>query len=155
MLSDGSQRRMEDVRVGDLVLTAGPGGLAPQQQQLAYRPVYLLAHAEQHATSLFVHLIANATGANALSLRLSQQHYIPVQGAGAADSSSAAAWSYKYARDVAVGDTVRVLDGQGEGVGEARVASVALAVERGLYNPLVFGGKCACWPQPPTHQGRE
>ena len=139
-LADGSQRRMEDVRVGDLVLTAGPGGLAAQQQQLAYRPVYLLAHAEQHVTALFVHLTANATsatGATALSLRLSQQHYIPVRGA-----ADGAAWSYKYARDVAVGDTVRVLGGQGGGdaVVEALVASVARTVERGLYNPLVFGG---------------
>ena len=70
-------------------------------------------------------------------------------------SSAAATWSYKYARDVVVGDTVHVLDGQGQGVGEALVARVSLAVERGLYNPLVFGGKLACWLQPPTHRGRE
>ena len=153
MLSDGSQRRMEDVRVGDLVLTAGPGGLAPHQQQLAYRPVYLLAHAEREIDAVFVHLTANASTsagseARTLSLRLSQQHYIPVRGAGSSSSSSAAAtWSYKYARDVVVGDTVRVvLDGQG--VGDALVARVSIAVERGLYNPLVFGGKLAGWQQP-------
>ena len=145
VLSDGSQRRMEDVCVGDLVLTAGPGGLAAHQQQLEYRPVYLLAHAEQEIDAVFVHLMANASTsaggeARTLSLRLSQQHYIPVRSVASADSSSAAAWSYKYARDVMVGDTVRVLDGQGMGVGEALVARVSISVERGLYNPLVFGG---------------
>ena len=88
-----------------------------------------------------MHLTANATAAgikaHTRSLRLSQQHYIPVRGANV-DSSSAAAWSYKYARDVVVGDTVRVLDGQG--VGEALVASVARVVDDGVFNPLVFGG---------------
>ena len=144
-LSDGSQRLMEDVRVGDLVLTAGPGGLAPHQQQPAYRPVYLLAHAEREVDSAFVHLTtANAStgagGARTRSLRLSQQHYIPVRG------PDAATWSYKYAQDVVVGDTVRVLGGGdgGEGVDEALVAHVSRVVDRGLYNPLVFGGALAC-----------
>ena len=114
-----------------------PGGAAAAA---GLPPVYTLAHTERHAAALFVHLTANTTGATALSLRLSQQHYIPVR--CSPTFSSSAVWSYKYARDVAVGGTVRVLDGQGgaDAVVEARVASMERTVDHGLYNPVVFGG---------------
>ena len=147
-LGDGSQRRMADLRVGDAVLSAAPDGT------LAPRPVYLLAHADAKAVAIFteleIEIEAGNSSAGSLSfrrLRLSERHFIPVRRGGAG------AWVFSYARDVALGDVVRAsvaaaaADAPGQPLRqhlqvlvEARVQRVRTIVDRGLYNPLVFGG---------------
>ena len=131
-LADGSARRLADLRVGDAILSAADkagGGLA-------FRPVYMLAHADAGAAAAFVELEVAEAGAGApRTLRLTPQHFVPVRARGAS------AWRYKYARDVAPGDAVHVLAANGsQALVEAAVERVWRTAGRGLFNPLVFGG---------------
>jgi hypothetical protein len=102
--------------------------------QRTWREVYLFGHREHDTTSAFVNLVT--AGPDAATLQLSPTHYVAVCVSGC--STATPVMRYTYARDVVVGDHVRVASLHGTmGARISRVAKVSVTYERGLFNPYI------------------
>ena len=127
----------------------------------AFRPVYLFGHRDPSRPSRFVNL--GVTG-SPTPLQLSPTHFIPICTSGC-DATATVRWTYKYAKDVRVGDIVmafqQIEDGSNNmsataaaagvdgaagaaspadsGIRLARVEYTTMSLEAGLFNPYVRG----------------
>jgi hypothetical protein len=120
-------KRMDELKVGDAVLAAGPGGA------LEFQEVYFFGHRDAAADAAFVRLGLEGGAA----LTLTPDHFVPVLPAGAA---AGAAPRMTYAKDVRPGDSLLVLPPGGGALAPARVASAAAVAGKGLFNPYTLGG---------------
>ncbi|KAI8466133.1 MAG: hint module-domain-containing protein [Monoraphidium minutum] len=125
----GDRRRMDELRIGDRVLAAGPGGA------LEYQDVYFFGHRDGAAAASFVRLELEG-GSSALEL--TPDHFVPVLPAGGGSGALGAA-RMTYARDVAPGDVLLIADGAG-GLRPAAVSGAGAVRRRGLFNPYTLGG---------------
>eukprot|EP00467_Chlorarachnion_reptans_P007438 CAMPEP_0114512746 /NCGR_PEP_ID=MMETSP0109-20121206/15158_1 /TAXON_ID=29199 /ORGANISM="Chlorarachnion reptans, Strain CCCM449" /LENGTH=858 /DNA_ID=CAMNT_0001692487 /DNA_START=13 /DNA_END=2589 /DNA_ORIENTATION=+ len=127
--------RMEDLRVGDKVLTTSSEGV------LAYEPVTFFghAHAEQYMEAVRLHLDGNAE-----PLELSAKHFVPVCPEATPCDFKRGEYTYKYAQNVNVGDYMWIA-GTGLSTGTkitlAKVSQISSSIERGMFNPYTEGGK--------------
>lgn len=130
-LPGGASKRMSELRVGDKVLAAGPGG------KLGYQDVYFFGHRAEGATARFVRI---EFGGGSKALELTPDHFVPVLPPGAAPAGPEALSRARmtYARDVREGDVMLV-----ESAGRLRAAAVTSTAEvwrTGLFNPYTMGG---------------
>lgn len=114
--------RMEQLHIGDKVLTRGPGG------SLVYDDVYVFGHEDPAALSTFVQI--HIQGAEQ-PLELTSGHFVPV-------ASATSTRRMKRAQDVRVGDTM--YQAVGGRLQPEAVTRVAFVERRGLYNPFTLGG---------------
>jgi len=110
---------MEDLRVGDHIMTADGSG------KMTYSQIYMFAHADRNTISEYVNVQTEAG-----VMKLSPMHYIPTNG-----------FNYKYARDLQVGETVLQYMKQTGQFLSANVTKLAKSFESGVYNPHTLNGK--------------
>ena len=139
-LAGGRRVPMRQLKVGDRVLTASPGGAAP-----AFEDVYFFGHQDAGAAAAFVALtVCDAVSGATRVLELTPRHFVPVvrasakgvAGSGACESLAAGAVRHVYAGDVAPGDVLQmVLEDNSTAACGTVVAVREGVVKAGLYNP--------------------
>jgi hypothetical protein len=139
MTSDGTRRKLSDLKVGESVLTVNRAG------QLEFSPVILFLDRDPQESRQF-YTIKTETGH---SLTLTPTHLLYSRLAAASTSDldvdfneiepDMAAFEAVYAKDVREGDFVLVQNGRG-GLKPVRVFSIELDVLTGVYAPLTSAG---------------
>lgn len=117
---------MQHLRVGDRVLTVGPGG------SMLFEDVYFFGHADPSTTELFVGLRFGTD-----VLHLSSDHFVPVCRSGA----SPCRWLERvevYAQDVQVGDSIWIRSSTG--LSTSKVTDILTSHLSGLFNPYTITG---------------
>lgn len=130
-LPDGVVKRMDELAIGDKVLTRAASGA------VTYSDVYLFGHQDQFSYTEFVALQLAVN-----KLYLSHGHFIPTASGASCTAENSAACSrlMKRAEDVRVGDlvwAVNAVTGQFD-LEVVRQKSVEMRV--GLYNPFTLSG---------------
>lgn len=138
-LASGDHRRMDALRVGDVVRTGG-GGEDGSSDGVAASPIYGFSHADPSGMGAYVSLVT-AVG----SLRLTAGHYVPVaqtgcagRRAGSADRCNAAAARLVAAAAVTVGDALLHLPPATDEVATTNCSAVSAAniSDDGMWTPV-------------------
>lgn len=125
----GGEQLMQDLRVGDKVLTTSSDGT------LIFEDVYFFGHANAETVAKYVEL--GLEGALKL-LEISPKHFVPlcpVTGQPCEYSEHV----YKYAQETVPGDHLWVA-GANSTIELARVKEVGHTLSKGVFNPYTLGG---------------
>ncbi|KAK9802866.1 hypothetical protein WJX72_001976 [[Myrmecia] bisecta] len=125
-LRSGAVKRMEELEVGDAVLTADLHG------RRSFSEVYFFGHKDKAAHSQQVRLTTNMT----LGLTASAKHFVPVCRAPGCTPASA---TTVYKQDVKVGDIVWLAAKAGAWEA-AQVQAIDVIATTGLFNPYTKTG---------------
>ncbi|KAF6255749.1 hint module-domain-containing protein [Scenedesmus sp. NREL 46B-D3] len=130
-LPDGMVKRMDELAIGDKVLTRATSGA------VTYSDVYLLGHQDQFSYTEFVALQLAAN-----KLYLSHGHFIPTASGASCSAENSAACSrvMKRAQDVRVGDLVWAVNAVTGQFDLEVVMKKSIEMRMGLYNPFTLSG---------------
>jgi hypothetical protein len=117
LLEDGRTKSMEDVEVGDVVLSTSKSG------DVVFSPVIMFLHRDEDAVSNFVHFVTS----QGHRLIVSHNHLVQID-----------VEHFVFASTLRVGDHLVVYDNHT--LLRDQIASVATVVKRGVYAPLTSEG---------------